>query len=133
MNRTQLIKVIHVARRELRLDDDTYRQLLKTHSGIDSLRDMTDSQLKAIFDVMKKRGFKVKSKEPALYDKQAAMIHALWRDMAENGVVRDGREQALNTFIKRQTGIDRMEWLSTKQASQVIECLKKWLSRGGQG
>lgn len=133
MDRTQLLKVIHVARRELQLDEATYRQLLKTHCGGESLRAMSDAQLARIFAVMKKLGFKVTSKEPPAYDKQAALIRALWRELANSGAIRDGSLSALNKFVLRQTDIARLEWLNNQQASQVIEQLKKWLARVGRG
>lgn len=132
MNRSQLLKVIHVARRELRLDDATYRQLLKTNCGSESLRTMSDVQLARIFAVMRKQGFRVTSKEPPVYDKQAAMIRALWLELATSGAVRDGSLSALNKFILRQTSVARLEWLNNQQASQVIEQLKKWLARVGR-
>ena len=132
MNRAQLLRVIHVARRELRLDEATYRQLLKTHCGGESLRVMSDSQLAKAFAVMKKQGFKVTSKEPPSYDNQSAMIRALWKELASSGTVRDGSLSALNKFVQRQTGVARLEWLNNQQASQVIEQLKKWLARVGR-
>ncbi|HCL5252814.1 TPA: regulatory protein GemA [Salmonella enterica] len=132
MNRAQLLKVIHVARRELRLDEATYRQLLKTHSGSESLRAMNDAQLARIFSAMKKQGFRATSKVPPAYDKQAAMIRALWQELATSGAVRDGSSSALNKFVLRQTGIARLEWLNNQQARQVIEQLKKWLARVGR-
>ncbi|EJX0630364.1 regulatory protein GemA [Salmonella enterica] len=132
MNREQLIKIIHVARRELHLDEATYRLLLKTHSGGESLRAMSDAQLVRVFAVMKKQGFKVTSKEPPAYDKQAAMIRALWQELVACSAVRDGSSSALNKFVQRQTGIARLEWLNNQQASQVIEQLKKWLARVGR-
>ncbi|ENO0459665.1 regulatory protein GemA [Salmonella enterica] len=132
MNRSQLLKVIHVARRELRLDDATYRQLLKTNCGSESLRAMSDAQLARVFAVMKKQGFKVTSKEPPAYDRQAAMIRALWQELTTSGAVRDGSSSALNKFVQRQTGIAQLEWLNNQQASQVIEQLKKWLVRVGR-
>lgn len=132
MKRAQLLKVIHVARRELRLDDATYRQLLKTNCGSESLRTMSYAQLARVFAVMRKQGFKVTSKEPPAYDKQAAMIHALWQKLAARDAVRDGSSSALNKFVQRQTGTARLEWLNNQQASQVIEQLKNWLARVGR-
>ncbi|HBR5128025.1 TPA: DUF1018 domain-containing protein, partial [Klebsiella pneumoniae] len=60
MTRSQLIKIIHVAKRELRMDEDTYRQLLNTYAGIESTREMNIGQLNQILDAMKKIGFKVR-------------------------------------------------------------------------
>jgi phage gp16-like protein len=58
MTRSQLIKIIHVAKRELRMDDDTYRQLLNTYAGIESTREMNIGQLNQILDAMKKSGLR---------------------------------------------------------------------------
>ncbi|HCX7622286.1 TPA: DUF1018 domain-containing protein, partial [Escherichia coli] len=44
MNRTSLIKLIHVARRELQLDDDTYRAFLMQKTGKTSCRELTVTQ-----------------------------------------------------------------------------------------
>ncbi|HGC4094660.1 TPA: phage protein GemA/Gp16 family protein, partial [Escherichia coli] len=58
MNRTSLIKLIHVARRELQLDDDTYRAFLMQKTGNISCRELTVTQLEQVLDAMKERGFK---------------------------------------------------------------------------
>ena len=63
MTRTQLIKIIHVAKRELRMDEETYRQLLNTYAGIESTREMNIGQLNQILDAMKKIGFKVRTRK----------------------------------------------------------------------
>jgi phage-related protein len=36
---------------------------------------------------------------------------------------------ALVAFAKRQTGVERLEWLQPKQEDLVIESLKRWLGR----
>ncbi|WP_251280533.1 regulatory protein GemA, partial [Enterobacter hormaechei] len=56
-------------------------------------------------------------------------IRALWLEMAAAGIVRDSSEQALALWVKRETGISALRWLSNEQASSVIEKLKKWQRR----
>lgn len=52
--------------------------------------------------------------------------------MFEQGFVRSKTEVALNTYVKRMTktsngqGVDRIEWLTSDKAVQVLEGLKKW-------
>ena len=36
---------------------------------------------------------------------------------------------ALVAFAKRQTGVERLEWLKSRQEDLVIESLKQWLHR----
>ncbi|WJY16785.1 regulatory protein GemA [Pectobacteriaceae bacterium CE90] len=135
MNRTQLIKLIHVAKRELRLDDDTYRQLLTTITTKTSTRDMDVPQLDNVMKAMKKRGFKIKPARKAnstipLDDApQSRKIRALWLEMADTGIIRDRSEAAMVRWVKRETDVDSLRWLGTEDASQVIEKLKKWQCR----
>lgn len=62
-------------------------------------------------------------------DAQSKKIRALWLDMAETGIVKNPSEAALAAYVKRLTGVDTLQWLSTEQASTVIETLKKWQKR----
>ncbi|MBE5226739.1 regulatory protein GemA [Pectobacterium sp. A535-S3-A17] len=132
MNRNQLIKLIHVAKRDRKLDDDTYRQFLVNYAGVNSTRDMTERQLQQVLDAMKQLGFKVKSTKPnkiTATDAQSKKIRALWLEMSDAGYVRDSSERAINAYVHRITEVGRLEWLSTDQASRVIESLKQWQAR----
>ncbi|NPE59254.1 regulatory protein GemA [Dickeya dadantii] len=135
MNKTQLIKLIHIAKRDLRLDDDTYRQVLTNTTKKNSTRDMTVPQLIVVLEAMKRRGFKVKPAKKAVTGRklddapQSRKIRSLWLEMADKGIVRDRSEAALAAFVRRETGIDGLQWLNSEQASHVIEKLKKWQYR----
>lgn len=56
-------------------------------------------------------------------------IRSLWLEMFDAGFVRDSSERAINAYAHRITGVGRLEWLGTDQASRVIETLKKWQKR----
>lgn len=132
MDRNSLVKLIHVAKRDRRLDDDTYRQLLVSYTGMTSTKDMTDKQLRQVFDAMKMLGFKVKTAKPhkiTATDAQSKKIRALWLEMVSEGYVRDSSERAINAYVHRITSVGRLDWVSTDQASRVIESLKKWQAR----
>lgn len=133
--RQQLIRLIHVGKRELSLDEETYRALVKSgsRSAHDSTSMLTASQLELVLDAMRERGFVVKTGgkpvATASKDPQAQKVRALWLELHTRGYVNKPGDAALNAFIKRITRVDRMEWLSSAQASQVIETLKSWLDR----
>jgi len=132
MTRIQLIKIIHVAKRELQMDEETYRQLLNTYSGVESLREMDIKQLNQILDAMKKIGFKVRTQKKeklTATDDQSKKIRSLWLEMADAGFIRDRSERAINVYVHRITGVSRLDWLNTSAASRVIETLKKWQAR----
>lgn len=134
-NRLHLIKLIHVARRELRMDDDTYRLLLsgmKGLGGATSTADLSVPNLYRVLEQLKQRGFKVrpsKKQRPLAADDQSKKIRALWLTLKDLGEVRDPSEEALAKFVLKMTGVQALQWLSSDQASQVIENLKKWQLR----
>lgn len=134
-NRLRLIKLIHVARRELGMDDDTYRLLLsgmKGLGGATSTADLSVPNLYRVLEQLKQRGFKVRSNKkqrPLAADDQSKKIRALWLALHDQGEVRDPSEEALAKFVMKMTGVQALQWLSSEQASQVIENLKKWQRR----
>ena len=131
----RLIKLIHTAKSKLQLDDETYRLMLQEETGKNSTTAMAVWELEKIVTRLKKSGFKVK--KPALKakrnisadDAQSKMIRGLWIELHQAGIVRDPSETALAHWVKRQTGVDALQWLTSAQASNVIEALKQWQQR----
>lgn len=135
-NRLRLIKLIHVARRELRMDDDTYRLLLagmRELDGATSTADLSVPNLIKVLEQLKLRGFKVRpnkeQKRPLADDVQSKKIRSLWLELHELGAVRDSSEAALAKFVQGMTRVSALQWLNTAQASRVIENLKQWMGR----
>ncbi|MCG8991482.1 regulatory protein GemA [Laribacter hongkongensis] len=132
VDRQRLIKLIHVAKRDLALDDDSYRTILQRIGKKTSAADLTVPELEKVLEHMKRSGFKVRSKKgdrPQASDDQSKMIRGLWLELAGMEVVRNSSEAALGAFVKRMAKVDTLQWLSTEQASQVIEHLKEWRER----
>jgi len=132
--RATLIKLIHVAKRELQLDDDTYRTLLRTASGgLASTAEMNVSQLEAVLEQAKRSGFVVRSgtDKPRRLDRspEARKVRALWLFLHHLGVVRDPSEAALAKYCKRIAKVDTLQWASQRQMSTLTETLKKWAMR----
>src|SRR3546814_19722516 len=55
---TAAIKLIHVAKREMRMDDDDYRDLLFRTAGQSSANDLSDDGAQAVLAEMKRLGFR---------------------------------------------------------------------------
>ncbi|HFJ3367513.1 TPA: gp16 family protein [Salmonella enterica] len=136
MERGKLIQLIHIAKNELSIDTDTYRQMLLSITGITSTSIMNPGQLNKVLAAMKAKGFKVKpsrkarTTRPLADHPQARKLRALWLEMYAQGIVRDSSEDALCRWIKRETGIDGLQWLEPDMASIAIERLKSWQERG---
>ncbi|RAS18903.1 phage gp16-like protein [Microvirgula sp. AG722] len=130
--RQRLIRLVHVAKRDLGLDDGSYRAILLRIGKKASAANLTVPELEKVLEYMKRSGFKVRSKNSGLSladDPQSKMIRGLWLELASMGVVRNPSELALRTFVARMTRVDMLKWLSAEQASQVIEHLKEWRER----
>ncbi|EEZ1655206.1 DUF1018 domain-containing protein [Escherichia coli] len=139
--RGKLISAIHVAKRELALDDETYTSALLAATGKTSCRDMSPDELSRVLDVFKKRGFKVRQNPVNRALKPGtvtAKIRAIWKVMHRQGFISDGAETALNRWVKSQTaaqnggeGVANWQWLEQHPAlaSDVLERLKRWHRR----
>ena len=132
--RKQLIKLIHIARNQLAMPDDSYRALLLRVSGgkASSCADLGVMDLSKILAELESKGFKVKGHRgtrPLANDGQSKLVRHLWLDLHAKGAVRDPSERALGAYARRQTGIAALQWLSTEQASKLIEQLKQWRCR----
>ncbi|ELP5616078.1 regulatory protein GemA [Salmonella enterica] len=139
MTKQRLIQLIHIARNDLQMDEDTYRQMLQGLTGKASTKGMDVTQLNRVMESMTKKGFRIKPAGKSRPDlpldthPQSKKLRALWLEMASAGIVRDSSEQALALWVKRETGISALRWLSNEQASNVIEKLKKWQRRAAGG
>lgn len=138
-DRQRLIRLIHVAKRDLQLDDDTYRAILQRVGGKGSSSDLTVPELEKVLEHLKRSGFKVRSKakqpapakssRPLAQDAESKKIRALWLFMHQIGVVKNPSEEALASYVKRITGVDALQWINGDQAETLIESLKKWAMR----
>ncbi|EKP2011508.1 regulatory protein GemA [Salmonella enterica] len=135
MNRAKLIQLIHIAKSQMGMDADTYRQMLLSITGVTSTSTMNPGQLNKVLAAMKAKGFVVKPSSKARTTRQLAdfpqakKLRALWLEMYAQGFVRDSSEEALRRWVKRETGVDGLQWLETDKASAAIEKLKKWQER----
>lgn len=61
-NRGKLLAVVHVGKKELGLDDDTYRDLLQAVTGKRSAKDLKIDELNKVIRALEQKGFKHESK-----------------------------------------------------------------------
>lgn len=144
----RLVRLIHVAKSQLMMDDGEYRALLANLScGKTSSTKLSVEELELAVKAMKMRGFVLTTKSQTetgnadlpvptphlLMEGQVKKIRALWLELHEMGVIRSASEYSLSRFVKRMTGIDYHGWLGTDDAMRVIEHLKKWKARVENG
>mgnify|MGYP005988359387 CR=1 FL=1 len=130
------IKLIHIAKSQLQLDDDLYRANLKELTSKSSCADMTIPDLVKVLEHMKKSGFKVTSNNKQKLTGPHAKLFSLWQEMADAGYIKNRTYSALEAWAtancKTKNGgvpVAKLEWFTPMMFSQAIEQLKTWNQR----
>lgn len=126
--RKQLMAQIHIAKKDLGLDDESYRAILWRVSQKESCADMTVTQLVDVVKEMKRLGFKVQStarskanhgKKPnAVQSKQALMnkIEAILADMNLSWAY-------AHAMARKMFGVDQVHWLDDNHLYKLTQAL----------
>lgn len=154
-NRGRAMARIHIAKKDLAMDDAEYREILKAHTGKTSCSEMTLGELFKVEHYLKNTmGWKAKTRKtgnkrssPTSREKEISKktmvdkLRALWIGMAREGLIRDGSENALEVWVQRMSarlnqgsGIQKVDWLNQSPdiCWQLIENLKQWRKRLGE-
>jgi phage gp16-like protein len=129
--RRAAIAKLHCAKRDLRLDDDAYRAILRQVTGKESGADLDAIELGAVLDKMARLGFvspRTLAMDGGPGGPQQRKAQALWHDLGEMGVL-DDPEGGLRRFARHLVGVEALEWADANQMNKVIEALKAWRAR----
>lgn len=134
MQRNPLMAKVHIGKKALNLDDDTYRSLLVRITGKASCKEMNRAELISVLNAMKKAGFKPSSKKhkrptiggdeklrQSYLDKIEAMIadnHLSWQ--YATGICRKA--------VKKQ----HLQWCTCEELYTVIQILASHLHKQGK-
>ena len=139
MSARAAVAKVQIARKELGLDEDTYRAVLARLTGKSSASDCTDAELGQVLDEFKAKSWTPRKaaapagrqvRKPA-DSSVARKARALWISLHQLGVVNDPSEPALEAFARRQLGVDRLAWAVPSHAHGLIEALKAMAARAG--
>lgn len=128
---SRLMGMIRVAKAQLGMDEDTYREFLHNTLGKRSLAGSTGKEQWRVVEALKRLGFQprpVRKGKELPSDPQAKKIRALWLTMADCGIVKKRSEEAIASYVERITG-QTFDTATVKQCQVVIETLKKWWDR----
>lgn len=131
-NRKDKLALIHLAKKQLGLDDEVYKDILAV-GGVESAADITDEhQFNKIMDAFTNAGFSsrpgingakykrtVKGNPDFITPRQEYYIRGLF-DLA----CRSKNESSLMRLIERQAGVSDITFIPRRKASAVICCLK---------
>jgi len=125
---TELAK-IHIAKKQLGLDDDTYKDMLWTVARVRSSKDLDEYGRKKILNHLRSCGakFKRKKRTTPAQDKQALInkIQAMLAEAKRPDEYADG-------MAKRMFHVERYEWLQWGQLRKIIAALTYDAKRHGR-
>jgi len=124
-----MLAKIHIAKKELRLEEAEYRALLLRVAGVDSAKDLSDAKATAVIAELKSLGFKPRQstgpKRPPAQRADVRKIYALWGSLHSGAADRD----ALRAWVNGRFGVAAPEFLKPEDAQNAIEQLKAWQRR----
>ncbi len=130
MGRDAQLAQIHIAKKQLGLDDDTYRDVLERVTGARSAKGLSGKSKDALIGEFKRMGWKGGSDRKKSGKRYVRLIFALWGELKREGIWENKDVSSLRAFVQKMTGVSDPEWLNFEQANVVIEALKKMGSRG---
>ena len=123
------LSLLHVAKKELALDEGNYRSMLNTY-GVESAKDLTQKQFKHLVKYLETLGFTSSNKKAKApnrdpnglpYPAQLELIEKLF---LQNEIF---EPKSQRVFCKR---IIKTHWAQTRtDANKIIEALKAMLAR----
>ena len=134
--RKRELALIHIGKKELGWDEDTYRDALHSWTGKRSAGKLNQKQRGTVIDAMKALGFKperTQEPEPVVVheddDPELRKIKVLWRELHRAGKVNNPSLRSLNRFCIRMTRDEHVKFLDGPDRQKMIEVLKNWLHR----
>lgn len=138
------IALIHVARRDLQLDDDIYRSVLREVAGVGSSAELSLSGFDAVMSRFERLGFKSRTAQAgdmagASGDARQLGDRPGWATSAQLDYIRNlwvqwlGRddEAALARWIENKYHVSALRFLDVVAAQKAIEGLKCMAKRRG--
>ena len=123
--------LVRVAKKQLGLDEDTYRAILKTHGGVQSTKDLDAAGFEAVMRHFNKCGFESTwrkrnfGERPGMASpRQVELIRQLWIEYTGKS-----DEAGLNAWLDRTTKASALRFLTASAAQKSITGLKKMIAR----
>lgn len=108
------------------ISDEDRKAIQLEVTGKASMADMTPADIGKLLDRLNRDW-----KGPMGHRAHVGKIRALWWTLYWLGAVARPDDDAVNAFVARQTGKQKIQFLGHREAYRVIEALKSWAEREG--
>jgi phage gp16-like protein len=119
--RNGLLAVIHIAKKSLGLDDDTYRSVLGNW-GVTSSAALSIPEMEELVNYFQGKGFRVVGKKKT---DRSGQIEALRDRILTETLLLENGGARLAGLVKSKAGVERLEWCrSVPKLRQILRILK---------
>lgn len=126
------VAMLHVAKKQIGLDDETYRSILKKVGGAESAADLSRYGYDDVLAEFKRLGFRATSPNRSFgrrrgmaTPEQVGLIRKLWTEWAGG----EEPEKGLNAWLERSYHVSALRFLPTDKAGKAITGLRIMLKR----
>lgn len=127
------IALVHVAKRQLGLDEDSYRDILRRWGNVESSADLDPVAFECVMIRMEQLGFRSTWTKRTFGDRHASMASAaqvnLIRTLWEKYAPADTDETGLNGWLSKYHHVSALRFLSADKAKAVLPALKAMVGR----
>ena len=118
--RKRLLAKIHIGRKQLGMDEDTYRRFLRLKTGETTAKDLTLGELERVVHALQALGARYKAKRrPRPAKTKAAMARKIVAMMKDLGYT----DRYVDAMAQRMFGVERWEWLDEEQTEKLLAAL----------
>jgi phage gp16-like protein len=134
MNRRNLdLSKIHIAKKDLALDEDTYRAMLQRVAGVSSAKDLSPLKTSAVLTELVRLGWKPKKAKVGRAAPKVAPDREKLVSKIEAFLAEAGREWAYaDGMALRMFKVERVEWLDARQLGSMVSALTYDAKRNGR-
>jgi len=120
-----LLAKIHIAKAQLRMDDDSYRAMLRSVAGVDSAKDLSADGATRVLQHLERCGFKPKAtkrigRRPNVALSREAMLRKIEALLADAG----RPWEYLTGMVKRICKVDAIEFCTDDMLRKLIAALQ---------
>lgn len=133
-DRKKLIAQVHIAKSQLGMDDDAYREMLaRIGKGKTSSKDLSILQLRMVVTEMKAKGFRAKPARSKARPQPARSKEAL-RGKVDALLAAAGRPiEYADGMARKMFNVDKVDWLDADQLWRVVAALNYDARRRARG
>ncbi len=128
------IAILHVAKKQLAIDDDTYRTILVKLTGEVTSKEIDRAGFETVMGYFEYLGFRPMDSQAPRYGNRAGfasfaqleLIRQLWREIHRESEV---NEEALVGWLLKYQKVSAMRFITSAMAPKIITALKGWKAR----